>query len=191
MKNKMWISLLLMSVGGLFAANPPSAFDARSIAEKKVDEPVRGKVIQMQGAQSAVGLYPTTWKILFWDATAAQNGRAVTVKDGVVSEIKDGYMELEHLRLAAYKQEEIIDPQRLKWDSSSALSKVMKMPALRDVKLSSAEFLLTKNEGAVQPIWHLKLFADKAGQRVEIGQVKMSAESGEVFEISLQLEKLK
>jgi hypothetical protein len=183
--------LLIIGAGNLFAASPPSAFEARGIAEKQVNVQSQGKVIQMFGAHSTVGLYPTSWKILFWDPTAAQNGRLITVKDGAVNEIKDGFTELEHLRLAAYKENEIINVQHLKWDSSAALNNVMKMPALKDVKLSSVEFLLTKSEGAVQPLWHLKLFSDKAGTEVEIGQVNVSTETGEIFELKLQLEKLK
>jgi hypothetical protein len=192
MKKHVWLALVILTVAGRLVANSTtSAFEARGIANKQLNEKVRDKVIQIFGAQSGVGLYPVSWKILFWDATAAQNGRSVTVKDGAISEIKDGYTQLEQMRLAAYKQEEVIDIKLLKWDSSSALDKVMKMPVLKEVKLSSVEFLLTKGDGAVQPIWNLKLFADNAGEKVEIGQVRMSAESGEVFEIKLQLEKLK
>jgi hypothetical protein len=192
MKKHVWLALVILTAASnLFASSTTSAFEARGIANKQLNEKVRDKVIQIFGEQSKVGLYPVSWKILFWDATAAQNGRSVTVKDGAISEIKDGYTQLEKMRLAAYKQDEVIDIKLLKWDSSSALDKVMKMPALKDVKLSTVEFLLTKGDGAVQPIWSLTLFADNAGEKVEIGQVRMSAESGEVFEMKLQLEKLK
>ena len=194
MKKNTWMLLTLVGVGslyaGLFQNSPPSAFDARGIAEKKVSEKAHDQVIHMYGVRSSDGLYPTTWKILFWDSTAAQNGRSVTVSKGEVSEIKDGYTELEHVRLAAYKQDEVIDSKLLKCDSTDALAKVMKAPALKGVKLSSVEFMLAKNEGAVQPIWNLKLSTDHAGKEIEIGQVKMSAETGEIFTMSLQLEKM-
>jgi hypothetical protein len=189
-KNSVWNLLLAFTAGSLFAGSTPSAFEARTIAEKHVPAKTQGKVIQIFGEQTTAGLYPKTWRVLFWDTTASQHGRVITVKEGVVSEIKDGFTDLEHLRLASYKEDEVINSHDLKWDSSKALDKVLQLPSLKEVKVSSVEFLLTKNSGAVQPLWRLRLFSDKAGTEVEVGQVNVSAETGEIFELKLQLEKL-
>lgn len=193
--NRLWIVLWLWCIGnmsaGLFEHSPKTAFEARAIASDKVNESARTKLIQVYGERSKVGLHPVLWRFLFWDGTASQSGRAVTVVNGVVEEIRDGYTELDKLRLAAYKEDEIMDPAQLKVNSNEALKKITKLGSLKDVKLSSTEFLLSKSKGNVQPIWHVKLFADKAGTEVEVGQITMSANTGEMFEVNLSLEKLK
>lgn len=183
------LSVLLLGMT-LSSAASLTAFQAKALAEKQIPEQARGKLIKIVGPRGAIGLTPVSWRFLFWDPTAEQNGRAVTVTGSSVTEIKEGYVELDSLRLAAYKDDEVIAPAHLKLDSNQALDIVARSAQLKDVKLSTVTFLLAKGKGDLIPYWKLRFFADKEGKEADIGYAKVSAETGQIFEMKIDLDKL-
>jgi hypothetical protein len=181
------------------AAPAITAFQARDLANHQVNDKARNQVVQILGEKTSLGLTPVEWKVLFWDPLAEQDGTLVTVAGNTVTKIQDGYTQMGEFRMAAYKMEEIIDPKGLKIDSDAALAAVQRNTTLRDVKLTSVSFFLRK-EDTQKPltpgIWFLDLYAqsakDKEGKskEIKIGKAKVSADTGQVIGMDVDLKKL-
>lgn len=188
MKRIFLCSLILIQA--LVAEKAPTAFEALKSAENHIAKESLGKVIQINGERDGVTLTPSTWSFVFFDLNARQQGRIVTVRAGKPIEIRDGYFEIEKLRMAAYKADEVMTPAYLKVDSNQALQSVIKSAGLEKVKLSTVTFNLSKDNGARLPYWKVRLFADKNGKEVDIGHAVISAETGGVIESKIDLQKL-
>lgn len=181
------------------AAPAITAFQARDIANREVNDKAKNQVVQILGEKTSLGLTPVEWKVLFWDPLAEQDGTIVTVAGNTVTKIQDGYTQLGEFRMAAYKMEEIIDPKGLKIDSSDALAAVQRNTTLKDVKLTSVGFFLRK-ENTQKPltpgIWFLDLYAQSAknkegkSKEIKIGTAKVSADTGQVIGMDVDLKKL-
>lgn len=166
-----------------------TAFEARQIAEKMLSDQARGKLIKVVGPASA-GVAPESWRFIYYDPFGNQNGRLVVVTGKAVTETRDGYVELDQVRLAAYKEDEIIPAGELKIDSDKALAAVQKAALLQSIKLSSVKYELKKGGGNVVPVWTLTLYADVRGDNKEIGTAKLSAETGQIFDLKIDNKKL-
>jgi len=167
-----------------------TAYKAKKISENSIPSTVMNNVIQIYGDRSKLSPHPRTWRILFWDPSAEQNVRAGTVTGERVIEVKSGYVELEKLRLAAYKPEEVVMAGALMVDSNQALEKVIQAMQLQKVTLSSVEYWLKKAKDASYPVWYLTLFIERGGQEIEIGNARMSAQTGEIFECVLKKDEM-
>jgi hypothetical protein len=187
---KRFLLLTLVLIQAAFSEKAPSAFEALKSAENHISKESVGKVIQIIGSRDDKTLTPGTWSFVFLDLSAKQQGRIVTIRDGKPIEIRDGYFELDKMRLAAYKADEVIPPSYLKVDSNQALQAVIKSASLEKIKLSTATFSLSKDNGARLPYWTVRLFADKEGKEADIGYAVVSAETGGVVESKLDLQKL-
>jgi len=188
MKRLIICSLILIQ--SILAEKAPTAFEALKSAENHVAKESLGKVIQMNGARDGVSLTPGTWSFVFFDLNARQQGRIVMIRAGKPIEIRDGFFEIEKLRLAAYKADEVMVPSTLKFDSNQALQAVIKSSGLEKVKLSTVTFNLSKDNGAHLPYWKVRIFADKNGKEADIGHAVVSAESGSIVESKIDLQKL-
>ena len=170
---------------------PLTAFQALAVAAKVVTPEAHHQLIEIEGPRSDTEQCPDVWKFVFWDSTAHQNGRLVTVTRGVVTEIRDGFFELDKMRILAYKQNEAIPPQALRVDSDKALVAVIRSSTLQGVRLSSVTFALTKNPEVGQAVWKIELLADNAGRETDIGYARVSAETAGIIEMKIDLELLK
>ncbi len=188
MKRLLLCSLVLIQ--SILAQKAPTAFEALKSAENHVAKESVGKVIQINGTRDGVTMTPGTWSFVFFDLNARQQGRIVTVRAGKPIEIRDGYFEIEKMRLAAYKADEVIAPSMLKFDSNQALQSVIKSASLEKVKLSTVTFNLSKDNAARLPYWTVRLFADKNGKEADIGYAIVSAETGGVVQSKIDLQKL-
>ena len=146
--------MALISTGlvQLQAAKPLTAFQALQIAAKAATAEARNQVIAIEGPRSATELCPDVWKFVFWDPSAKQNGRLITVTRGQVTEIRDGFFELDKMRMLSYKQTEVILPKELKIDSDKALDVAVKSSTLQGVRLSSVTFSLRKDDDVGQAV---------------------------------------
>jgi hypothetical protein len=152
---------------------------------------VKERLIQIAGPRSEADLTPNIWRFVFWDDQASQNGRLVTVTGNAITEIRDGYFELDKVRMFAYKMDEVIAPKTLKTDSNKALEAVLKTSQLQGVKLSTVTFHLSLKKGMAAPQWKMEIFANNNGQEVDLGYAVVAADTGGVIEMKLAPEKLK
>ncbi|MDD5260421.1 MAG: hypothetical protein PHD76_01090 [Methylacidiphilales bacterium] len=168
-----------------------TAFEARDLAKKQVNDTARKSLLQIYGKAGTVGVLPMEWQILFYDPYAAQDGSMVTVSGNAITSIRDGYTQMDQFRVFAYKQEEIIDQSKLKIDSRDLLSILKNSSALKDVKISSVNLWLKKDDsGPLSPaVWIAHLFGPnaKGDKEVEFGYARVSAQTGQVMQLKLDL----
>ncbi len=176
----------LVSLSTPLQAKPLTAFQAVAIAAKNVPVDSQKKLVAIRGDRSATELTPDTWTALFYDETAGQQGRMVTVAGKAVTGIRDGYMELGRFRLAAYKLEEVVDPAQLKVDSDKALNLLSQTNLLKPYTLSSVTYTLEKDKDLREPIWRLEVYVDKGGKEDDIGFARISAQDGKIIEMKFK-----
>jgi hypothetical protein len=188
------LAAVLVATPALHQAHAVSAFAAQKIAAREVNDVAKKSLVQIKGKKGSVGTLPVEWEILFYDPYADQNGTKVTVAGSTITRIEQGYTQMDKMRLAAYKMEEVIEPSKLKKDSSDVLEILKRSSQLASVKISSVELWLVK-EGKGQPaaaIWRTKIWAQAPGKdtEVEIGTARINAESGQIVELKLNLKKI-
>lgn len=188
-------SLLLAGAPLAQAANGVSAFGAQKIASREVNDVAKKSLVQIRGKKGTVGVLPIEWEVLFYDPYAEQNGTKVTVAGNTITRIEQGYTQMDRVRLAAYKMDEVIEPAKLRKDSSDVLDILKRSSQLTDVKVTSIElWLLKEGKGPTAPaIWRTKLWAQEQGKdtETEIGSARVNAETGQIVELKLNLKKIK
>ena len=188
-------TLVLSGASFAQAANGVSAFGAQKIASREVNDVAKKSLVQIRGKKGTVGVLPIEWEVLFYDPYAEQNGTKVTVAGNTITRIEQGYTQMDRLRLAAYKMDEVIEPAKLRKDSSDVLDILKRSSQLTDVKVTSIElWLLKEGKGPTAPaIWRTKLWAQEAGKdtETEIGSARVNAETGQIVELKLNLKKIK
>jgi hypothetical protein len=167
------------------AAPALTLFRARSIAEKAVGETVAKNLLLAMGPRRLDSVEPAYWRFLFWDAAARQNVRAVIVAGETVTKVDEGFVELGKLRIISYKKEEIITGDRLQVDSDQALVLARRTPELVNVPLSGVAYVLEKGKGHLPPVWVLTLFIQHKEDVEELGSVRVSAETGQVYDMRI------
>jgi hypothetical protein len=188
----IFASILL--AGSLQAQSALTAFQARDLASKEVNNEARGKIVQIIGKMSNNQVMPQNWDVIFFDPYAKQDGRLVRVEGRAVTTILEGYTQMDRFRMAAYKLEEVIDPARLKIDSPQILDILRRSTVLKDITISNLDLFLHKpGKGNVAPVWQAKIFAvnKRSGKAVEIGQARISAETGQILHLKIDTNKLK
>lgn len=184
--------LFILGIPNLNAANV-TALKAYKLAYDQVNKLARESLIQIEGKPNSPNVLPTEWMILFYDPYAAQNGTMVRIAGDTIVEIRDGYMQAGKLRLAAYKQEEILDAKKLKVDSDDILKILKKSPLLTDVKISSLGLWLKKDgKGPLAPsIWHITIYGmNHKANEIEFGEAEISAFSGKIIRLDVNLKKI-
>ncbi|MDX6766241.1 MAG: hypothetical protein SFU85_05580 [Candidatus Methylacidiphilales bacterium] len=171
-----------------------SAFAAQKLAAREVNDEAKKSLVQISGKKSSIGVMPIEWQILFYDPYADQNGTKVTVAGNTITRIEQGYTQVDKLRLAAYKLEEVIEPAKLRKDSSDVLDILNRSSELSKVKVSSIELWLHKEgKGPAAPaIWRTRIWAQAAGsdKEIDIGTARINAQSGQIVELKLDLKKI-
>lgn len=170
-----------------------TAFKAKDIAGKELNNEAKNKLVEVYGPRAPHGILPVEWRLVFYDPYAKQDGRMVRVAGDKVVEIDEGYTQLDRFRLAAYKPEEIIDPAHLKIDSNEVMGVLKRSTPLRDVKISSLEMRLRKeSKGPIPPVWNVRIYAVNANEKeTEIGMARIASNTGQILELKINTDRLK
>lgn len=171
-----------------------TAFKARDLAEQSLNAEAKGKLIEIYGAKNAKTLLPTTWQILFYDPYANQDGRMIKISNGHLVGITDGYSQMDRMRMAAYKTEEIIDSKKLKIDSDAAFEVVRKSALLDKAHVTNVEMRLVKSDkGNSSPVWYITLYGENAkdGKVTKYGKATVSATTGQILKMDIDSKKIR
>lgn len=192
--NHFLVALLLGLSTSSLSAQGISALAAQKIATREVNDIAKKSLVQIHGPKSSVSVLPIEWHVLFYDPYADQNVTKVTVVGNTITRIEQGYVQMDRIRLAAFKQEEILTPAQLRKDSNEILSILQRSTELQKVKITSVALSLMKQgKGPTAPgIWHARLwaFADGTDKEVEFGKARINAETGQILELKYDLKKL-
>jgi hypothetical protein len=180
----------ILTAGLLFSpARADTAFQARAVAENVLSPHVKGKLIWIRSLIGS-GVDHRRWSFLYYDPYADENGRLVVVRDGSVVKIDQGFVELDHFRMLSYKESEILPQDQLKLDSDAALAAVLAAGHIENVPLTTVHYKLEWSTENQVPVWSLTLFADLNHNEVEVGHARISAMTGQVFDLKIDHERL-
>jgi hypothetical protein len=181
---------VLLAAGLLFApAHADTAFQARAVAENVLSPHVKGRLIWIRSL-IGTGVDHRRWSFLYFDPYADENGRLVVVRDGAVVKVDQGFVELDHLRMLSYKESEILPQAGLKLDSDAALAAVLTAGNIQNVPLSTVHYKLEMSDENQVPVWSLTLFTLLNHNELEFGHARVSALTGQVFELKIDHERL-
>jgi hypothetical protein len=188
-------SLLTLTLLGFSLASSQAltALEAKDLAKREVNDTAKKSLIQIHGKRGSVGLYPLEWEILFYDPYADQDGTRVKVAGNVITQISQGYTQLDKFRMFAYKQEEVIDQSRIKLDSKDVIPALSRSSVLANVKITSVDLSLTKMEKGPlgTAVWTAVLYSkNQKDEETEFGKAQINAESGQIIDLKIDLKKL-
>jgi hypothetical protein len=176
---------------GLFSplAHAATALQDLPIAEGVVSNHVKGKLIWIRSLDGK-GVDRQRWSYLFYDPFADSNGRLVVVRNGAISKIDQGLVELDHFRVLPYKESEILGESRIKLDSNQALAAVQAAGHIENVPLTTVHYTLEMSDENDVPVWSLTLYCPRNGDEIEFGHARVSAGTGQIFELKIDHERL-
>jgi hypothetical protein len=173
----------------LSPAHADSAFQARSVAEGVLSPHVKGRLIWIRSL-IGTGVDHRRWSFLYYDPYADENGRLVVVRNGSVAKVDQGFVELDHFRMLSYKESEILPQDQLKLDSDAALQAVVTAGHIENVPLSTVHYKLEMSDENQVPVWSLTLFTMLNHNELEFGHARVSALTGQVFNLKIDHERL-
>ena len=169
-------------------ALPDSAFQARTVAEDSLPRALLGPdghapLLRIRGKRDPGQLTPTTWTFEFFDPHAAGHAQIVSVRDHRV--VDNG--ERVTYFITPYTKANILPADII--DSIQALD--IAQQQIPGVQVSSSEFALSQEKNSA-PFWTVTLWArNPQAEEVELGDLVMLAEKGDVISNHLQPERLK
>ncbi len=174
-----------LAAGLLFSpARADTAFQERQAAEGVLSPHVKGKLIWIRSLIGS-GVDHRRWSYLFYDPYADSNGRLVVVRDGQVLKVDQGLVELDHLRVLAYKESEILPQDQLKLDSDAAVQALQAAGHIENVPLTTVHSKLEMNSENQVPTWSLTLYCPRNGDEIEFAHGTVSALTGQVFNLKI------
>jgi len=112
------------------------------------------------------------------------------VRDGAVSKVDQGLVELDHFRMLSYKESEILPEDQLKLDSDAALAAVQAAGHIENVPLTTVHYKLEMSDENQVPVWSLTLFCPRNGDEIEFAHARVSAMTGQVFDLKVDHQRI-
>jgi hypothetical protein len=170
-------------------ALPDSAFQARAVAESSLPpaliDPALGHapLLKIRGKKSDSQPVPTVWTFDFFDAKAAGHARIVSVAD---HRVVDNGERVTYI-ISPYTKSNILPGDVI--DSTQALQIAQQL--VPGITVSGSQFILSQEKNSA-PFWTVTLWAKNAeGEEVELGNVVILAEKGDVISNSLKPDRIK
>jgi hypothetical protein len=176
------------AVAPAVAALPDSAFQARDVAVASLPPSAlnaagQAQLLKIRGKRSETQPTPTTWTFEFFDPKAAGHSRIVSVSD---HRVVDNGTRVTYI-MSPYTPANILPDDII--DSTQALQIAQQLVPTTPV--SGSEFALSQEKNAA-PLWTVTIWAkNPAGEDVELGDVVMLAEKGDLISNTLKPERLK
>jgi hypothetical protein len=197
MNAKLWCLTLVMAtaVAGItwlpLTASEPSpdatAFQLMKEGNKYIGEQSKDKVVQVRAEKSIGTTTPNIWYVVYYDPTATLKAVEVKFGAGKMLTVQRPLRLLEPL----FDKSGPLDRSKLKVDSDAAIKTALKEPLLAKLKVVATAPKLEDSD--MGPVWRVKLWAQKLNDKtvdVDIGQVIISPESGEVLKTDLHINRV-
>jgi hypothetical protein len=175
---------LVLAGTSLYAADPDAtAFDLIKEGNRHIGEEAKDRVVEIRSEKSIGTLVPNIWYIVYYDPDAT--AKAVEVKFGAGKKLSVK-RPARVLEFATGNTE--LPKEKLKTDSDKAIAIAKKEPLLKNLTLTSTQLKLTRWEA--EPVWKVRFWAAKLRkptETVDIGEVFVSAATGEVVKTDLEI----
>jgi hypothetical protein len=180
---------LCLSLLGVLAASgaEPTAFELIKEGNRSLGEQSKDKVLGIHSDKSIAGLTPNIWYVVYFDPDTPF--KRVEVKFGAGRQM--GVKREMHPFGGSGSLEKVLDLKKLKVDSDRAIKTATAEPLVAKLTLKATQLWLEYNDGA--PAWKVRLWAAKLKKpdaTADIGDVFISAESGEVVKSDLHINKV-
>jgi hypothetical protein len=185
-----WLcGVLCFSLLGAWAARgaEPTALELIKEGNRYLGEQSKDKVLAIHSDKSIAGITPNIWYVAYYDPDAPL--KRAEVKFGAGQEM--GVRREGNPFGGAGSLDKLLDVKKLKVDSDRALKTATAEPLLAKLTLKATQLWLENSGGA--PVWKVRLWAAKLNKpdaTAEIGDVFISAESGEVTKRDLHINKV-
>lgn len=169
------------------ASSDATAFQLMKEGNKYIGEQSKDKVVQVRAEKSIGTTTPNIWYVVYYDPTATLKAVEVKFGAGKMLTVQRPLRLLEPL----FDKSEPLDRTKLKVDSDAAIKTALKEPLLAKLKIVATAPKLEDSETG--PVWRVKLWAQKLNDKtvdVDIGQVIISPESGEVLKTDLHINRV-
>lgn len=172
--------------GGAARGAEPTAFDLIKEGNRYVGEQSKDMVLGIHSEKSVGGLVPSVWYVVYFDPDA--KSKRVEIKFGGGREMgeKRNWRPLG----GGGSADKIMDLKKLKVDSDRAIKTATAEPLLAKLTIKATELWLEGS--ATRPVWKVRLWAAKLSKpdvTVDLGDIFISAESGEVVKSELRIDK--
>ena len=185
-----WVrAALCLSLLGTWAAvgAEPTALDLIKEGNRSLGEQSKDKVLEIHSDKSVASLAPNVWYVVYYDPDTPF--KRAEVKFGAGQQM--GVKREMHPFGGSGSLDKVLDLKKLKIDSDGAIKTATAEPLLAKLTLKATQLWLQNDGGA--PVWKVRLWAAKLNKpdaTADIGNVFISAESGEVVKRDLHVNKV-
>lgn len=168
-------------------AADPTALELIKEGNRFIGEQSRDKVLSIRSDKSVAGLTPAIWYVSYYDPDVTS--KRVEVKFGVGRQM--GINRSWRPLGGGGAMEKIMDLTKLKVDSDRAIKIAAAEPLLAKLTIKATQLWLEKEAGT--PVWKVRLWAAKLSKpdsTAELGDMFISAETGEVIKSDLHINKV-
>ena len=188
---KHWFcGVLCFSLLSAWAASggEPTAFELIKEGNRSLGEQSKDKVLDIHSDKSIASLTPNIWYVAYFDPDAPKKrvevkfgaGRQMGVKRGMPTPFGAGG-----------SLDKVLDLKKLKFDSDHAIKTATTDPLLAKLTIKATQLWLENSAGTA--VWKVRLWAVKLRKpdaTADIGDIFISAESGEVVKSDLHINKV-
>jgi len=187
-----WSSLCGALIAGLLCSSmavseDTTAFGLAKEGNRYVGEQAKDRVVQIRSEKSLGTLTPNIWYIVYRDDTATLKAVEVKFEAGRMVAVKRPMRLLEPIT----KDDQQLDPKRLKIDSDKAIQIAMKEPILEHLTVKATQLRLEQKDGI--PVWKVRVWAAKLSdpnRDVDVGEIVLDSEDGKVVDLDVHPSKV-
>jgi hypothetical protein len=166
----------------------PTAFELIKEGNRSLGEQSKDKVLGIHSEKSVASLTPNVWYVTYFDPDAPL--KRVEVKFGAGRQL--GVKRESHPPFGGVGSlGQLLDMKRLKVDSDKAIKTAAAEPMLAKLTLKATQLWLEYTGAA--PVWKVRVWAAKLRKpeaTANLGDIFISAESGEVIKSDLHIERV-
>lgn len=175
------ICVLLFSAWAACGATP-TALELIKEGNRFIGEQSKDRILEIRSEKSVASLTPDIWHLVYFDPDATSKRAQVKFGAGRQMGIKRNWRPLG----SSGSADKVLDLKKLKIDSDKAIQIATAEPLLAKLTLKATQLWLQQTD--LTATWKVRLWAAKLSKpetSVDIGEIFISAETGEVIKSEL------
>jgi hypothetical protein len=185
-----WLPVILALFGlgtRLGCGAEPTAFELIKDGNRFVGEQSKDRVLEVYSDKSVGGIVPNIWRVAYYDPDAPSKWAEVRFGAGRQMGVKRSW----HPFGPTGSMDRLMDLKKLKADSDKVIKTATADPLIAKLTLKATQLWL-ENSG-LTPTWKVRIWAAKLSKpdtAAHIGDIFISAQTGEVVKSTINLKKV-
>jgi hypothetical protein len=182
------VSTSVSADGGSEGTSELTAFQLVKEGNRYIGEQAKDKVVQIRSEKSIGSTVPNIWRVVYYDPTATFKSVEVKFGAGRMLDVKRPFRVLEPIT----RRDQPLETAKLHIDSDKAIQIALNEPLLERLTVKATAAELQRGETGL-PAWKIRVWAAKLRrpeQDVNIGEVILSAEDGQVLKNNLRISRV-